>query len=139
MRPGTAFLIAGILLFVGSSSVRAGVHTWVDDDGHRHFGDRVPPGYRSQSRSIPIEPSPGVDRVQPDLPEIGLPGDREAPAESASEARTRKDPAEMSCEQRRRAWRRSKACYAECRQEIRDGGWNNARCGHCREMTRPDC
>jgi hypothetical protein len=141
MWPRRAALVLSVLLLGVASSSGAGIHTWVDADGDRHYGDRVPQRYRSRSRPVEPERAPVVERVRPDLPEFRLPRtDESAQApEPVTDDSSTSDREDLNCTQRKRAWRRSKACFEDCRQEIRDGGWNNARCGHCREMTPPDC
>jgi hypothetical protein len=45
------------------------VHTWVDEQGKRHFGDAVPPEYAEQANKVDIEepnlidPEPSVEKL----------------------------------------------------------------------------
>jgi hypothetical protein len=47
------------------------------------------------------------------------------------------------CEALKKAYDASVACYAECstpvQQRFGSGGRNNAKCGHCTQMSMPRC
>lgn len=103
MRPGMAILIAAAWILASTPGVPAEVYTWVDADGGRHYADRLSTGHDAGGRVVSISPSATVDRVQPELPDPGLPvkPDRPAPSSGPTEgAATRPDPEAMSCSRR---------------------------------------
>jgi hypothetical protein len=136
-------LLVGIL----APPALAELHTWVDADGQRHYADRPPAVEEQGSQRLDLK-SPGtVETVRPDMPAFSMPVDgsdnqadtKRTERKEQRSAELSSDRRRLSCREKWRAWRKSRACFRECGRELHDGTFNNAGCGHCRDRIKPHC
>jgi len=126
-----------VALAVCTTIAQAELYTWVDKNGKKHYGDKIPPEYAKQAtaveqkkiNSMPTPPS--VNFYQP-------------PArnqDSAPAATDNTAPRGNSCEDQKRAFEESQACFNDCRlHRVRTHNVNNvSACGHCADVKKPNC
>lgn len=140
-------LLAVALLFGVTLTAQAAMYTWVDKDGKKHFGDKVPPEYAKQVQSVGIkkmntmEQPPALNTARAETtPSASRPSPR-ANVQQAADA--------DSCEAQKSAYNASQACFSRCRitnqDELNaDGSMsphvnNVAACGHCTDVKKPNC
>ena len=140
MKPLCIRLLSLILL-LGTNVVYAEIYSWVDKDGKKHFGQEVPKEYAKKSTVIDVKSVNVMDetKVQP-TPRTNNKPTYQHPQPTA----TQDDDYEnlSSCEQKKRAYEESVACYAECRlpKEESGGRVNNvSACRHCVDAKKPNC
>lgn len=133
-----------LLLTLAASPGWAEVHTWVDENGRRHFSDRQPGnGTESASEKIEVRNQP-VKSVTPDMPRPrtkrpGRDASRRPPPEPRRWAEERTSLEDMTCEERKKAYYDSVACFGVCGRRMPGGAVDTSTCGHCRQMAEPDC
>jgi len=157
-------LLALLILLLTYSS-HAEIYTWVDENGKKHFGDKVPPEYQEQINAVEVDvrqPSPEelvraraiateqakavIDsrnsRAANMKPEHKVP-------ESSEPALTAEQYAKTTCERKKQLYKESEDCYSKCTQQnvLRSPGSlrvvkhvrNTSNCGHCQDYKKPNC
>lgn len=126
-----------ITLAMCTTLAQAELYTWVDKQGKKHYGDKIPPEYAKQAsaveqkkiNSMPAPPS--VNFYQPP------PARNQVSDQSTGNNNNQGN----SCEQQKRAFEESQACFNDCRvHRDRAHNVNNvSACGHCTDVKKPSC
>lgn len=125
-----------IALATLTTLAQAELYTWVDKNGKKHYGDKVPPEYAKQATTVEqkkpntMPAPPSVEFYQPPPARNQV---NDQPASTGNQ--------DNSCEQQKRAYEESLACYNDCRlHRIRTHNVNNvSACGHCTDVKKPNC
>ena len=143
-----------LALCTSVSPLGAEMYQWVDENGKRHFGDRVPEQYQEGASDISVKPNV-VDTVE--TPKHLLRGAEVAPKKpgrrGSSSAGGRslipspKDVRGTGCEADKERYRLSQACYAMCPKDYVDrpgGGLKPVPSAACKAqcgpgLRRPSC
>jgi hypothetical protein len=154
--------ILTLVLLLPVMSVKAQIFTWVDENGKKHFGDSVPPAYRGKKGDKitvdTIEPSrEEVERAKQRYKRFEVLNKKETDKRRAARYKANKSNKKTSLsdyEQKLAEYNESQECFKKCRVKIEDkivtqyingvaqtkiipGGYNNANCGHCKEVSKP--
>ena len=62
-RTSTGVFLA--LLLAASPAALGQVYSWVDENGKKHFGDRIPPEYENQGKQVELNATNSADAVAP--------------------------------------------------------------------------
>ena len=145
--PRTSALFMALILLLFSPITLSQVYSWVDENGKQHFGDSIPPEYQDQASEYAIPDTNSAVAVQsgqrPESrdanPYSVIRGEDLEPARPPpppNQSNRREYPDSGNCAERMAAYEESQRCFRECRV----GGNNNiANCGHCPQMSRPNC
>lgn len=130
-----------LVFFVSAGFANAEIYSWVDKDGKKHFGQEVPKEYAKKSTVLDVKSVNVMDetKVQSTPRNSNRPSFPQ-PQAAAAENDTYENLS--SCEQKKRAYEESVACYAECRlpKEASGGRVNNvSACRHCVDAKKPNC
>ena len=152
MKTKYVVLIASLLF---ASIIHAGVYTWIDENGKKHFGDVIPPQYAGQVDDVEVEihtPTEeqikkAKDRAAKGLEKINnrtnTKHSRAAKSKSQAQAKKKKS---SDFESKMSEYRDSQACFVKCRRPIyvydrynqkRFRGYDNSACGHCKNVSKP--
>lgn len=128
------------------------VYTWTDEKGRKHFADKVSTPENRRDTPVDIPPPNVAKRFVPAQPLAGqagtgdatpgLPGAIPAVSTDPKPAEKKKPKAMFTneeCEAKRAAYAASEACFGECATPTIYQSKNNAKCGHCTQMTMPRC
>lgn len=139
-----------LLLATQALLAQAALYSWVDKDGKKHFGDKVPAEYAKQVKTVDIkaansmEAPPVIDKPEPAkrVLKSATPAAENSDTSSATNDNEQDDPA--SCEAQKQAYQESLACFNKCRDSGANNGegraYNNvAACGHCTNVKKPKC
>lgn len=148
-----AFVAA--LLTILALSVHAQVYTWVDENGVKHYGDRIPEKFRQSANQVDANwHEPSADELAEARTRVNAtkPNRRRANNQvrySASPATTNGAQKNYSNDYERKVaeYEESRACFKKCQVRI-PGGWNprtgsfpggfdNSACGHCTSVPKP--
>lgn len=148
-----AALLVSLCLLCNPCVVKADTYKWVDETGKVHLSDRVPPKYKDKAVLI------GKTRTNT----MGLKAANsaaeavfrkkalaESKAKSKPAAKLRQSNARVlfssshnrdanSCTAKKAAYSESKSCFSGCRRKYKNGTVNIAACGHCENVSRPNC
>ncbi len=132
LRSALVLLLAGISILA-----QAELYTWVDKNGKKHYGDKIPPEYAKQASSVEQKKT----NTMPAPPSVNF---YQAPARNQVNNQPAADNSSNqgnSCEQQKRAFEESQACYDDCRlHRVRTHNVNNvSACGHCTDVKKPNC
>jgi hypothetical protein len=132
----------------------AQVYTWTDADGKKHFGDAATKPRDRTSPEVKVPPANVADRFEARQTPEPIPAGPESQSAAAPPAQSTPGPAarkisgvqrnQDACLTQWKAYDASAACYAECGRTICRGilfdcKRNNAACGHCQDVPRPNC
>ncbi len=111
----------------------AETYTWTDKQGHKHFGDEIPPEYISQGKEVDTKAINTVPAVQPT---------NVTPSDSNNTATAVKIPNSLpkeseTCTQQKRDYLNAQYCFNHCRMV--GGGINKAKCADCQDVKKPNC
>jgi hypothetical protein len=138
MKP-TLIRLLSLTLLLSTSFVYAEIYSWVDKDGKKHFGQEVPKEYAKKSTVIDVKSVNVMDETKVSPPP------RTTNKTTYQQTHTGQDDSYenlSSCEQKKRAYEESVACYADCRlpKEESGGRVNNvSACRHCVDAKKPNC
>ena len=128
------------LLFLLASPLSLGqIYSWVDENGNKHFGDKIPPEYQDQASEYEVPETNSAQAIEPQTRRQAISRPRQAPAREQTQndsmpTQAAREP--RTCEERKAAYAESTACFNSCRT----GSSNNiANCGHCKQMKKPNC
>ncbi len=149
------------LLLLLSVPAQAEIYTWVDENGKKHFGDRVPEKYKTQADNVEL------NMYQPTAEEIAetqrrnqemertrrrMESSRRASSSSSrggyvTTASTSKSRSSNSCADQKARYEEAKRCFAGCQTRVAAPPWqgrrgtvlNNDNCGHCTNVSKPSC
>jgi hypothetical protein len=129
------FISIAASLLLASPLAWSQIYSWVDENGRKHFGDKIPQEYQDQASQYEmpeINTTPAVEVREQPSSSSSQTGSSRSGASSGSSKRA------SSCEAAQQEYQRSVSCYAKCRSLV--GGVNNVtRCGHCKNVKKPDC
>ena len=146
-----ALLLALTFIFLGAGIVAHGqVYSWVDENGKKHFGDRIPPQYQDQAAEYEMKETNSAKAVE--HVEYATPTQR--PRSSGRSVATsgqfglsggsRSSAGGGSCEAQKAAYERAQACWGNCRQFNSSGGRAGINAAHsackkCQNLSKPKC
>lgn len=133
------------LLF--SLVANADTYMWIDNDGRKHYGDRVPTEYKDTAVKIGAKSTNTVELKstnESNARVLDKRDDHRSGNSAFSKTGAGSSGNGVNCEEKKRAYQASRTCFSSCQQIMadRDGnirGSNNANCGHCRDLKRPNC
>jgi hypothetical protein len=64
MRISLLLIVAIILMPLGASAQKGTLYSWIDDDGVRHYGDRIPPEYADKPKQVVNEHGVTVGHIE---------------------------------------------------------------------------
>lgn len=152
-----------LILVAFVSNTSAEVYTWIDENGVKHFGDKIPEKYQQQAKDVKIntrQPTPeeveaASDRIKR-MKSVRLPGAQHSNKREVRRKQTKKKEYNSEYERQMAEYRESQACFAKCSKRnsphsrhVRtpDGGLqyipgnaglDNSACGHCKSVTLPE-
>ena len=133
-----------LFLLLAFANAHSEIYSWVDKDGKKHFGEKVPKEYLKQSTELEVKPVNSMNATN--VPQ--------APIKTAYqlEQERRFIPPEpdttptqnlSSCERQKIAYQQSVDCYSSCKSiEVEANGQqrnNVSNCKHCVDVKKPDC
>lgn len=132
---------ATFLLIMGSNLAHSDVYTWVDKDGKKHFGQEVPKEYAKKSTVIEVKTVNSMDetKTRPSYQSTNTPSYQQSQLPATQDNYSGNL---SSCEQQKRAYEDSVACYARCRLPKDDFGKrvnNVSGCTNCVDVKKPNC
>jgi hypothetical protein len=126
-------------------NAHAALYSWIDKDGKKHFGDKVPAEYAKQVKSVEIKKTNTMD--QP--PVVTTPGVSKTASRAITQTSNQQNGDTGTCDAQKRAYEDSVACFSRCRitnqDNINSDGStsphvnNVAACGHCTNVSKPNC
>lgn len=140
MKPFLVRLFILGLAFSFSGSY-AEVYSWVDKDGKKHFGQEVPKEYAKKSTVIEVKSVNSMDetKTRPNYQPTSAPAYQQPQMPVMQDNNTGNL---SSCEQQKRAYEDSVACYARCRlpKDSYSPRVNNVSgCTQCVDVKKPNC
>ena len=138
-RPKKRYLALTLLFF--SSLALGQVYSWVDENGKKHFGDKIPPQYQNQASEYDLKETntsqatevQKKSRVQQVDSNTSWYTDRDNRNSYNTSTRSTSSSSSSSCEAQKRAYEESKWCFESCRRQRGNVG----NCGHCKQMKNP--
>jgi hypothetical protein len=135
------FISVAASLLLATPLAWSQIYSWVDENGKKHFGDKIPLEYQDQASEYEvseINTSKSVEVREQPSSSSSYTGSSGSGASSGSFERPNSSRRASSCEAAQQEYQRSVSCYAKCRSLV--GGINNVtRCGHCKNVKKPDC
>jgi hypothetical protein len=144
-RPQRPLLFSTVLLCLLISPLALSqIYSWVDENGKKHFGDKIPPQYQDQgsehqlsdintSEAVQVEPAKRSSQNSQSMPWAEI--DTEAIQRSHNSLPSMPTAQPSGCAGQKAAYKQSSDCFAICRR----GSSNVASCGHCKQMKKPQC
>lgn len=134
-------IFATFFLIIVSNIAHSEVYTWVDKDGKKHFGQEVPKEYAKKSTVIEVKTVNSMDetKTRPSLQPNNTPSYQQPQLPATQDNYSEKL---SSCEQQKRAYEESVACYANCRlpKDSYSPRVNNVSgCTQCVDVKKPNC
>lgn len=125
----------------------AEIHSWVDENGRKHFGDRVPESYQDKSSPVTVSPNKAVRFERPDMPKPNYSPQNEWQPDPGNiyqpphRAQANKEPQEATgtCAEQRAAFKKSAECFSRCQTKHHNGARDNSLCGHCQAVKSASC
>ena len=139
-----------LLIACASPLALSQVYSWVDENGKKHFGDRIPPQYQDQASEYKIAEPNSAEAVEPTTrrPVQTSPYSTRSSSDSAG-SRTRYEnhgtvASDGSCQARKAAYERAQECWGQCRQYNAYSGTSkinaaSQRCSRCPNLEKPRC
>jgi len=126
VRP--TLVLASVLVLLATGSTAAEVYTWTDENGQKHFGDKIPLEYQEQSNHVDLNvqrPSEEAVRAATQtnssikaLLDASANGRQTKQVKEKEKKEKREQPSksydEMTYEEQVAAYKESEACYAAC-------------------------
>ncbi len=109
-------------------------YTWTDKQGHKHFGDELPPEYISQGKEVDTKAINTVPAVQPTGGDTASDNTTTATAVKIPNSSPKESD---SCAQQKRDYLNAQYCFNQCRMV--GGGINKAKCADCQDVKKPNC
>jgi hypothetical protein len=135
------FISVAAIVLLASPLAWSEIYSWVDENGKKHFGDKIPPEYQDQASPYElseINTSEAVEVQKQPSSSSSSTGSSRSGASSGSLDRPTSSGRASSCEVAKQEYQRSLSCYANCRVLV--GGVNNiSRCGNCKNVKKPNC
>lgn len=132
------FILGLAFSFSGS---HAEIYSWVDKDGKKHFGQEVPKEYAKKSTVLDVKAVNSMDetKTRPNYQSASSPVPQPLPRANTQD---NGDENLSRCEQQKRAYEESVACYARCRLPKDSYGPrvnNVSGCTQCVDVKKPNC
>jgi len=127
-----------------SGTVMSEIYTWVDENGKKHFGDRIPDEYRTKSNSVDLKNANTIPSRKIDYPAPSV--SKKSKAKNSNKKNKvvvkKKVPSkaknrDMECKEQFAKYKKSIRCFSACRNA--GGGINLAKCPKCTNVPRPRC
>ena len=139
------------LLFAQVSHAK--IYSWVDKDGKKHYGDKIPKEYLPQSKTIDIKNVNAMDAVKTSaIPDEPVRKNSAPHLPDTTDSAPTDETPNNSCAQQKLAYQESQACYARCKVNAQDDYElqnrhyqprrpvnNVAACAQCTDMKKPNC
>lgn len=132
-----------VLLMVASMASHGEIYSWVDKEGKKHFGEKVPKEYLNKSTQLEVKAVNTMDAAK------SAPRSRSVPKTAAEQEQERRflqsgpDPEPIqnlsNCERQKKAYEESIACYSSCKNKNMHHVNNVANCSHCVDLKKPSC
>ena len=146
-----AVVLAVSFTLLGGASLAFGqVYSWVDENGKKHFGDRIPPQYQDQADEYDLKETNSSQKIE--RVEYVQPTQRRTTSASSNQRGVEDFFGSQagvnggSCEAQKAAYKRAQDCWAQCRTVGayggRGGGAVNAShsaCRSCQNLPKPKC
>lgn len=160
-------ILASVLILLATSSAAAEVYSWTDENGQKHFGDKIPLEYQEQSKRVDLNiqhPSEEAVRAAAQMNsnighQLGASvneGETKPVKKKEKQEQPSKSYDEMTYEEQVAAYKKSEACYTGCagaptypRRESYHyrpedpshhgdlGERDMSNCGHCTSIPKP--
>jgi hypothetical protein len=128
------FLCFSLILLFVSPPTWSEIYTWVDENGKKHFGDKIPSQYQDQATEYRVPETNRSAAVEtPERAPTASSNDSSAP--QTLSAGIPKSQQLTGCEALKAEYNKSRMCYEDCKLPT----GNIARCGHCKQMKKPNC
>jgi hypothetical protein len=117
------------------------IYSWVDEDGKKHFGDKIPLQYEDQASEYEmpeINTSEAIEVQEQPSSSSSNTGSTLSGASSGSIERPASSRPASSCAAAHEEYQRSVSCYEKCRVLV-GGRINISRCGGCKNVKKPNC
>jgi hypothetical protein len=142
--PRQTFRSLAMVLLFASPLAWSQVYSWVDENGRKHFGDRIPQKYQDQAAEVEMGETNSSQAVVSRPRSSSQSGNRSrstsgSGSPSPSEVDSSSGSADLdSCEAQQAAYSRAQSCWAQCRK---GGKINAARsaCRSCENIKKPRC
>ena len=138
-----------ISLLMLSPTALGQVYSWVDENGKKHFGDRIPPEYQDQGEEVKMKATNSSDSVQLPEPEdtfkFAESRKTNAGASTSSRRSSSKPKTPSECAKAKRAYETYQRCRDDCRHMVRHADDQLAArethpsCTKCKSVPYPGC
>jgi hypothetical protein len=128
------FLSLSLILLLVCSPTWGEIYTWVDENGKKHFGDKIPPEYEDKATQyeVPETNRSAAVEIKERAPTTSSYG---GTAPRLSDQGLSKSQQPTSCAGLKEQYEKSRQCFEACKLPT----GNIARCGHCQQMKKPNC
>lgn len=133
MKP-SSIAIFFVAFFCTVLPVHAEVYTWVDKEGKKHYGDKVPAEYLSKSSEVSTKTVNTLPKMT--APIINTPS-AQSPTAAFVGNESPENETKSSCAQLWSDFEASQRCFSKC--VMKGGGINVAKCDNCKDLPRPNC
>lgn len=130
----------GLLLASCSLLAQAELYTWVDKNGKKNYGDKVPPEYAKDAKVVESKKANTMEKP-PSVYYYQTPRNNQGNQQEQGQMPA-PVTADSSCAAQQQAYEDSLACYNDCRRQgkNRQEHYNNvSACGHCVDVKKPNC
>lgn len=132
--------IITLCLLLACVGAHSEIYSWVDKEGKKHFGEKIPKEYLKQSTIIDVKP---VNSMQAEKVSDPPPPKTNIPLDSASTPPEENHRSQNlnSCELQKQAYENSVRCFSRCQNGGEGAGYVNnvSGCSHCTDVKKPDC
>lgn len=136
----SAAIVFSVCMF--TQLAHAQIFSWVDEQGVKNFGDKVPEKYKKDESEVSLNKlntAQSVDTAKlNELSEnIKASNDKREESKPKLEEVATEQAKPQTCEEQIEEYERSYACFDKCRNA--NGSINRAKCPDCVSVTRPAC
>lgn len=134
IKPILQFLL--FLVTCSISSSFAETYTWTDKQGHKHFGDEIPPEYATHAKPVDTKSTNTIPAIQPTDDDSGYNNQTKGAATTINIPNSLPKESD-ACTKQKNEYLNAQLCYNKCR--LSGGGINKAKCSDCADVKKPDC
>ena len=126
-----------LCFFLMTASANSEIYSWVDKEGKKHYGEKVPKEYLKQSIPVEVKSINSMDATKVSKTPTQRTTETDRSFVQPSENNNSKKLSQ--CEMLKQAYANSVSCFETCRN--REGRYVNnvAACSHCQDLKKPDC
>ena len=125
-------------LFLMAASAHSEIYSWVDKEGKKHFGEKVPKEYLKKSTPVEVKSINSMNATK--ISKTPTQRKTETSRSFVQPSENNNSKKLSQCEILKQAYANSVSCFETCRnREGRRYVNNVAACSHCQDLKKPDC